>query len=324
MRRLLSNALVFIAAAAHPVALAAQGSTGSDAGVFLLLPTGAQSVGMGQAVVASTAGSESIWWNPAGLAIQHKKEVAVHHSQTVVGRGDALAFVLPAKRAAFALSVNVLDLGEQPVTDELGQSLGKLLPRDLVFAGSAAVAVLPQLRFGLNYKVVQFRIDCTGDCGTVQTFSASSQAADAGVQYSISPGSPLALGLVIRNFGGKVKSSGADKGDDLPTRTEAGFIYHVAILDKYLKETEVRGAASLVTTRGTSGTGFRLGADVAYQSKLHLRGGYVGDRKRDESSASVGFGLESGHLVFDIARSFGGLSADAGTPPTYISLKYLF
>jgi hypothetical protein len=34
--------------------------------------------------------------------------------------------------------------------------------------------------------------------------------------------------------------------------------------------------------------------------------------------------LQSAGFVFDIARTFGGLPADSGDSPTYVSLRYLF
>src|SRR5881392_2583914 len=94
MRRLLSSvALASIAAAAGE----AQAPSGSEGSLFLLLPTGAQAVGMGQSMVAIKPGSEGIWWNPASIGDQTQKELAIHHSKTIAGVGDALSFVLPTR-----------------------------------------------------------------------------------------------------------------------------------------------------------------------------------------------------------------------------------
>jgi hypothetical protein len=324
-RRLFSAALTaaLFALAAHRAS--AQGTSGTDAGVFLLLPTGAQAVGMGQAYVAEEGGSESVWWNPAGLAGQTKRELAIHHSQTIAATGDVLAFVVPSKhRGTFAVAVNILNPGEQQVTDEQNQPVGLILPRDLVFAATYAAKVGQRFNAGLTYKLVQFRVDCSGQCATVGTFVNSSHAADAGIQYRQNPASPLRLGVAVRNFGGRVKSGSSGDGDLLPTRVDAGALYHIVYLDKFLKDTQVNGAGSVVTTRGQSGASFRVGTDIVYQNEIHFRAGYVADRRNDDSSASLGFGIQNGHLVFDIARAFGGLSADAGQPPTYLSLRYQF
>src|SRR6266704_6374787 len=111
MRRLLSS--ISLAALAAGVAHA-QTPTGSEGSLFLLLPTGAQAVGMGQAMVAARPGSEGIWWNPASIAEQDKRELAIHHSKTVAGVGDALSFVLPTRAyGTAAISLNILNIGEQ-------------------------------------------------------------------------------------------------------------------------------------------------------------------------------------------------------------------
>src|SRR3954471_7792435 len=127
MRRLLSSVAVAVAFA-HPAA--GQTPTGSEGSLFLLLPTGAQAVGMGQAMVAARPGSEGIWWNPASIAGQDKRELALHYSNTITGVGDAFSFVLPSRSyGTAALSLNVLDLGEVPLTDQNNQQIGLALPR---------------------------------------------------------------------------------------------------------------------------------------------------------------------------------------------------
>ena len=50
----------------------------------------------------------------------------------------------------------------------------------------------------------------------------------------------------------------------------------------------------------------------------------LGGQLEGDASASLGFGLQSGSLVFDIARTFGGIPADNGQAPVYVSLRYLF
>src|SRR5687767_13065461 len=138
MRRLLSS---FVLTALLAVGARAQGVTGSEGALFLLLPTGAQAVGMGQAMVAAKPGSEGIWWNPASIAGGDKRELAIHHSKTVAGVADALTFVSPLRwHGTGALSINILNIGEQQVTDETGVVVGVILPRDVVFAASYAAA----------------------------------------------------------------------------------------------------------------------------------------------------------------------------------------
>lgn len=320
MRRLLSS----VAVAAVAITGTARGQ-GSEGALFLLLPTGAQSVGMGQAMVAGNPGSEGIWWNPSSIAAQRKRELAIHHSETIVGVGDALTFVLPSKtRGTAAISLNILSLGEQQITDDQGAAIGFILPRDIVLAATYAGRYGKRVRSGLTYKLVQLRVDCSGQCANVGSLTESTTAADLGVQYEIVAGSPLAFGLAVRNLGGKLNADGTNRRTPLPTQVELGAQYSLRFIDRYVKDVEAVAAVSVLDSRRNGGKAVRLGTDVIYQEKVHLRAGFVGRDARADASAALGFGLKSGPFVFDIARVFGGIPGEDGQQPIYISLRYLF
>ncbi|MDP9202427.1 MAG: PorV/PorQ family protein [Gemmatimonadota bacterium] len=303
----------------------AQGVSGSEGSLFLLLPTGAQAVGMGQAMVAGKPGSEGIWWNPASIAGQEKRELAIHHSKTVAGTGDALTFVTPIRSyGTAAVAINILNIGEQQVKDDQNNVIGVILPRDVVFAASYASTLTKRLSAGLNYKLIQLRVDCSGICSSVGAEVQSSRAVDLGAQYEVEVKAPLTFGVAIRNLGGKLNSRETNQSNPLPTQVEIGAMYRLKFIDHYVKDTELRASGSFVDTRSFGGKAARFGTDVMYQSKVHIRAGYVGHDRRGDASASLGFGLQSGSLVFDIARTFGGIPADNGQAPVYVSLRYLF
>jgi hypothetical protein len=325
MRRLLFSAGLSALSALLSGNAHAQAPTGSEGSLFLLLPTGAQAVGMGQAMVAGKPGSEGIWWNPASIAEQDKRELAIHHSKTIAGVGDALTFVLPTRAyGTAAISLNILNIGEQQVTDEFGDVVGVILPRDVVLAATYAANVTRRLTAGLNYKVVQLRVDCSGQCSSVGPEVKSSRAVDLGAQYEVVAGAPLTFGAAVRNLGGRLNSRETNQRDPLPTQVEVGAMYRLKFIDHYVKDTELRAAGSYINSRSFGGKSVRVGTDVMYQGKVHLRAGYVGHDRRGNASASVGFGLQSGAFVFDIARTFGGLPAEGGQMPVYVSLRYLF
>ena len=280
---------------------------------------------MGQAMVAGKPGSEGIWWNPASVAGQEKRELAIHHSKTVAGAGDSFSFVLPSQSyGSAALSISILDLGEQQVTDDLGQVIGVILPRDVVLAGTYAAQVTKRFDAGLSYKIIQLRVDCSGQCATVGAAVESSRAVDLGAQYRLEAGAPLTFGAAIRNLGGRLNSTQTNQRDPLPTQIEIGAMYRLKFLDRHVKDTELRASGSYVDTRAFGGKAVRFGTDVLYQGKVHLRAGYVGHDRRGDATASLGFGLQTGSFAFDIARTFGGIPADNGQYPVWISLRYLF
>jgi len=322
MRRLLTSIALSALLAGG---VRAQGATGSEGALFLLLPTGAQAVGMGQAMVAGKPGSEGIWWNPASIAGEAKRELAIHHSQTVAGVGDALSFVIPTRsHGTTALSLNILNIGEQELKDIFGQVIGRILARDVVLAGTYAVQPTRRLNAGFNYKIVQIRFDCSGECSTVGAEVESSKAVDFGAQYETHLGAPLIFGAAVRNLGGRLNSREVNRQNPLPTQVELGASYRFKFADRYVKDTEWRASASFVDSRSFGGKAVRFGSDLIYQGKLHLRAGYVGHDRRTDASAALGLGLQSGGFAFDIARTFGALPADDGQAPVYVSLRYLF
>ena len=280
---------------------------------------------MGQAMAAAKPGSEGIWWNPASLAGQDKRELAIHYSNTISGTGDTFSFVDPTHSyGTLALSLSVLDLGEVQLTDDNNNPIGLALPRDVVLAGTYAAQVTKRLDVGLNYKIVQIRVDCTGICVGIGDEVESTRAVDLGAQYHVAVGAPLSFGIAIRNLGGRLNSQQTNKRDPLPTQLEFGTMYRLKFLDRYVKDTELHVAASYVDTRSYGGRSVRLGTDVVYEGKVHVRAGYVGHDRLAGATASLGFGLQSGSFVFDIARTFGGIQADNGQAPVWVSLRYLF
>ena len=279
---------------------------------------------MAQAAVAERLGSEMVWSNPAGIARLEKREIAIHHSETVGARGDVILFVAPKKHlGAFAVSVNLLDFGNQQITDPGGTPVGLVLPRNLLFAGTFGVMVGPSLSLGMNYKRLQYRVDCSGQCTNVSTFSASSSAVDFGAQYDIHGDTPITFGAAVRNIGSKLRVSDSDQADALPTRVELGVSWQPGIVRKYVSDLDVRFAADVIATRTADNPSGRFGTDLIYQKTVHLRGGYI-INDTDGAKAAVGFGLGTGRLLFDIARTFGGLSEEAGKTPTYVSLRFVF
>ena len=280
---------------------------------------------MGQAMVAARPGSEGIWWNPASIAGDQKRELAIHHSKTIAGPADALSFVTPLRSLFTAgISINILNIGDQQVVDENNIQIGTIFPRDVVFAASFASRFAKRLAAGVNYKLIQLRVDCSGICSTVGAEVQSSRAVDLGAQYQVEVKAPLTFGAAIRNLGGKLNSRETNQRNPLPTQVEIGAMYRLKFIDRYVKDTELRASGSFVDTRSFGGNSVRFGTDVMYQGKVHLRAGYVGHDRRGDASAALGFGLQSGGLVFDLARTFGGIPADNGQAPVYVSLRYLY
>jgi hypothetical protein len=307
--------LTTVGAALASVTGSARAQGGAE-GVFLLLPVGARAVGMGEAVVAQQGGSDVLWWNPAGVAGRTEHEIAIHHSETIVGQGNALAAVLPFHGVGtFGLALNVLDLGRQAATDDQGNPQGVITPTDFEYGLTYAVTPISQLALGATVKHVEARIRCSGLCANLPVGGSNANGADVGAQIRPT-GSPLTIGLAARNLG-------VGSGSIRPARLDAGADYRVRVPKQYADLVDIHAAAGVVTTARLDSATTRVGTDITLEQRLHVRAGYIHDATNG-SGGAVGVGLSSGKLVFDLARTFGGLSANGDKPPTYFSLRYLW
>ena len=324
-RRFRIAALVAAIAIAAPHPVAAQSGIDTEGALFLLLPVGARAVGMGQAMAAENGGTEAVWWNPSALARSRKREAAIHHSQDIIATGDAVSILIPSSLlGVLAASVNILNYGGQDITDVgNGSKIGSVLPRSLVYVATYATSIGPRFNAGLNFKVVQVRVDCSGDCTNVETISASTSAIDMGVQYDLEGHAPMTLGLAVRNVGLRLQVKDKDQSDPLPTRVQMGVTYRLPPFQVDEERADFHVSADVLSRIEFDDPSARLGMELSWQQTVHLRGGYVFDAS-ERAGPAIGVGVAAGGFTVDLARVFEGFSADAGEAPVYLSLRYLF
>jgi hypothetical protein len=313
------GAVLALAAGAAP--LAAQGGLNTEGLLVLLVPVGARAVGVGQTGVTAEAGSASLWANPAGIARATQQEVALHYSKSVVANGSALGLVYPAGRAGvIGIGAQLYDYGEQELTDDVGNSVGQLLTREFVALFTYAATLGPSLRAGVTYKLIQQRNDCTGPCSTNMSYVATTSGFDGGLQWQRARADSLVIGVAIRQAGLKLQVNDAYQADALPTRLHFGVGARVPRVAKALPGAELRWAAELVNRTSLDEPAVRLGGELGFQKQLYLRAGYSSGTGWATGPA-IGFGFVRGALSIDFARLFGGLSSDAGVPPTFLTMR---
>lgn len=321
VRRLLAamvRTTLAILAVAGP--LRAQGGLSTEGALFLLVPVGARTVGTGQTIATAEAGSESLWGNPAGVARMTRPEAALHYSKTVIANGTVVNLVYPAGRAGvLGVGAQLYDYGAQDFTDQVG-TIGQLLPRSIVVAATYAATIGSSFRAGVTYKVVQSRLDCTGPCGTVSTFNASTNGLDAGMQYASHRADSLGFGVSMRHLGLRLQVNDDAQSDPLPARVHVGVTARVPSVAAALPGAELWWAVEMVNRPSMNEPGFRLGGELGLQKQLFLRAGYASGTG-DATGAAIGLGFVRGKLGVDFARVFGGFSSDAGQPPTYLTLR---
>ncbi|MDB4891523.1 MAG: hypothetical protein JWL61_3378 [Gemmatimonadetes bacterium] len=298
-----------------PAFASAQANNGA---LDLVFPIGARATGLGTAFTAEQ-GSESVWWNPAGLARMTKPEFALDHFETFVMKGDAASFILPVRPVGvFAVSARLFDYGTSEQRDSLDNPLGDVSSRTFVLGATFAADFGSSFDAGVTYHLYR------GKVGLDQAFGTS--AVDVGIQYRPVASTPLRIGFEVRNLGLSLQVRDKPQADALPTRLHLGVAYDPTF-PQFPKEVTTHVTADVVSDKSIQNREIRLGAQLGYAtgpSRVFVRAGYV--KQEGEGSAllagpSLGLGLTSGRVQLDLARIFESFSSGLGSPPTYISIR---
>jgi len=312
-----------------PNRLTAQEQPLNAGALFLVFPVGAQAVGMGQTATAASGRGEVAFWNPAGLATLTDDEFALHSATLVAGRSHVLGAYFPSRGiGVLGGAVYLVDYGDLERTDVNGNTIARIAPRNFEFMASYATSLAGSFVFGLSYKLVQFRVDCSGDCRDFPAGTGATHAIDLGGQFQVGPGGPLRIGVALRNLGFRLQVQNQAQADPLPTRLAIGALYDVhfrpAAGGTPDQAFDLKLAADLDSPFGQVGQSeTRLGMDIGYQKLVRVRAGYAFVQD-GLSGPSVGLGLGSGSLGIDLARAFltgSDLQADS---PTFFSFRVTF
>ncbi|HYK09424.1 MAG TPA: PorV/PorQ family protein [Gemmatimonadales bacterium] len=338
---------------AGPPALAAQstneGSSSelTNAGaLFLLLPVGAQGVGMGQAGVTMQGRGEALFWNPAGLATMAAPEFGVNSANFVAGPGTAITMFVPRRGiGTFGLGVFLIDYGEQDVGSDSLSAVAKIFPRNVEYMASFATSLAGAVTVGMTYKLVQFSIDCQGSCAGLPNGSdALTHAFDIGTQVTVGSGGALRFGAAVKDIGFKLQVNNAAQADPLPARLALGALYQINLrpaeegggptlaapdsgrlgLSSALNQVDIRLAADLDRPWDNSAPPeMRLGIDLGYHETIRVRSGYAFARQ-GLSGPSIGMGVHTGSFGLDFSRTFVQNTDLLGANPTFISFSLTF
>ncbi|HXY20075.1 MAG TPA: PorV/PorQ family protein [Gemmatimonadales bacterium] len=306
----------------------AQGaSAGIEGGAFLLVPVGARAVALGEAATADGNSSEAVFWNPAGLAGLTKGEFALYHYDAFFGSGDAVAIAVPSSRlGTFAVTAYLVNYGDLAVTrGDLGpEPVGQISPRNLELMASYATDV-GGLAAGISYKLVQFRVDCTGDCTDVPTATGTTHAVDLGVQYAFAGWRPVVIGVSLRNLGFNLQVNNRAQADPLPTRLSVGVSAQVVRPAEGEQGLDARVLADVQGTvlEGPLTAVTLVGVESGVGSAVRLRFGYA-FLNSSARGPSLGFGVKFGSIAFDLARTFNAAQDVGDTEPVQVTFRVVF
>src|SRR5574341_491893 len=314
------------------VRLAGQTQPLNSGALFLVFPVGATAVGMGQTAIAADGSGDAAFWNPAGLATLPAAEFTLHTATLAAGRTSAVSAFAPKRGVGvFGGAVYLVDYGDQARLDSNNVTIGRIAARNYELLASFATELTGSFVLGLNYKLVGFRVDCSGDCSNFPNGSGISHAVDVGGQFTVGGGDGgggVRVGVAVRNVGFKLQVQNKDQADALPARLALGAVSQIGFRPAAGASAEerfdLRLAADLDSPWGRAGASeMRLGVDLGYRKLVRLRGGYAFVRD-GLSGPSVGMGVRSGSIGVDLARTFLTGSDLVVENPTFFSFRVAF
>jgi hypothetical protein len=313
------------------IRVSAQDQPLNSGALFLLLPVGARSVGMGQTAAALDGHGDAVFLNPAGIGSLSQSEFALYTAKLAAGPNTSITAFFPRHGiGVFGVALDLLDYGDLAVTDSLtGTTIGRLAARNFALLATYATQLTDAFALGVSYKLIEFRADCSGDCSGVPGGGQGlTHALDLGGQFRVGHDHALRLGVALRNLGFPLQVNNNYQADPLPTRLVAGAAYRIWLRPvsaaQSTERLDLELAADIDSPWQQPGSpGVRLGVDVGYQNLVRVRGGYAFERQ-GLSGPSIGLGLATGSIGVDLAQSF--LSGtDLVLPnPTFLSFRVTF
>ena len=329
--RIVAFALVLSARLSDRLTAQAAGPDGiqNNGALFLLFPVGARAVGMGQSAVALEGTGDAAFWNPSGLATLEMDEFALHSATLAAGATNAVTAFFPRRGiGVLGGAVYLVDYGDQEVVDSSGTTVARLSPRNVELLAAFATELGGTFVLGVSYKLVEFRVDCSGDCRTVPAGLGVTHALDLGGQFTVGATQALRIGFVLRNIGFPLQVNNRDLADPLPARLVVGALYRIDLRPlpggDGKQRLDVKLAADVESPWGEVGTPqARVGLDIGYQRLLRVRGGYAFVHD-GVGGPTVGLGVASGSIGVDLAHPFLSGSSLVLANPTYLSFRVTF
>jgi len=162
---------------------------------------------MGQTATAMAGRGEAAFWNPAGLATLIRRRVFPAQRLAGRGRSNVLGAYFPSRGiGVIGGAVYLVDYGDLDRTDINGNTIARIAPRNFEFLASYATNLTASVAFGINYKLVQFRVDCSGDCRDFPAGTGVTHGLDLGGQFSVGPAARCASGWRCATSGSACRS----------------------------------------------------------------------------------------------------------------------
>ncbi|MBD3289288.1 PorV/PorQ family protein [candidate division KSB1 bacterium] len=252
----------------------------------LLIPVGSIGTALGGANLATTEGTEAMYWNPAGLAAsQYSTELMISHLTYIADMNVnyVAGYFQNETFGALGFSIKTLGFGDIPVTtNESPDGTGEMFsPTFLTLGATYSRAMTNKIFFGASVKLVSEKI---------MRESATGVAFDFGLRYDTGMG--IKGAVCLKNIGTNMAFDGSDlevftsdisdrpdaEGEntriplaafDMPTLFEIGLSYDYKVND----QNGITVMGSFMNDNYALDE-YRVGLEYNFNNLVFLRGSY--------------------------------------------------
>lgn len=283
MKKLIVLILLFNITALFAGDVSRKGTTGADQ---LFIPVGARSIATSGAFVASVMGTESIYYNPAGLNRNKSSEAMFSYMNYIADIN--LSYIAIAgylgdmgSIAFFMKTFDIGDIEQTTITDPDGTGVF-YSPSFYTFGITYSKLVTDRVSVGVNLKMIS---------ESIMNTSTSGFAIDFGVQYAFNK--DFHIGVVVNNVGGNMRYDGQDLQSKTaipgayPGSNDAAFTavteefqipsyYELSLAYKlHLDEANGLALGGVFRNNNNLEDEMRFGLEYDYSRMFYLRAGYA-------------------------------------------------
>lgn len=302
---------------------------------FLLVGTSSKACGMGEAYVTFGKGSESMFYNPAGISLINKNfDININYTQWIadiayLSGGAAWNLSEFGVIGAHLITVDYGTINGTSLIHPSEQSLYPLGYKDnglvsnvgaYVIGLSYGKSITQEFSMGLTVKLAGQNLGQSNFGTTTKDNNATKLAFDAGVRYQTSFNG-FAFGMFIRNFSTNVKREEIEEQLPLLFSFGASINLMEIIDEKVSYDNKLTFAVDFLHQNNYSER-INLGIEYRFLGMISLRGGY--QTNRDLASWSGGLGLNTSLSDYDIEISYSYSSFEIFDSVNRVSLIFSF
>jgi hypothetical protein len=302
---------------------------------FLLVGTSSKACAMGEAYVTLGKGSESMFYNPAGLSIFDKTfDINLNYTQWIADINyisGAAAWSLDefGVIGTHLLTVDYGTINGTSLISSAEQSLYPLGYKDngsvsnvgaYVFGLSYAKTITREFSMGLTVKLAGQNLGQSTFDNVTKDNDATKIVIDAGVRYQTGF-QEFTFGMFIRNFSTNIKREEIE--EQLPLLFSFGASINVmqVFAEEISKNNSITFALDFLHQNSYSER-VNMGLEYMFLEMFSLRAGY--QTNRDLASWSGGVGFNTSLSDYDIEVNYSYSSFDIFDSVSRISLNFSF